>query len=94
MRRRLAQIGVSDDGRDLRPIIDAVKARSRTILQVAERVAVRLDPSRSSLDEKGAALIRKMGPAFSVNLLRAVEAARTQRDRAREGCRMPRWRGA
>ena len=33
------------DGRDLGPLIDAVKARSRTILQVAEQVAVRLDPA-------------------------------------------------
>jgi glutamyl-tRNA synthetase len=74
VRRRLAQIGVSDGGRDLRPIIDAVKARSRTILQVADRVAVRLDPWRSSLDDKGTALIRKMGPAFSSNLLRAADA--------------------
>jgi glutamyl-tRNA synthetase len=74
VRRRLAQIGVSDEGRDLRPIIDSVKARSRTILHVADRVAVRLDPSRSSLDEKGTALIRKMGPAFSSNLLRAADA--------------------
>ena len=65
---------MSDEGRDLRPIIDSVKARSRTILQVADRVAVRLDPSRSSLDEKGTALIRKMGPAFSSNLLRAADA--------------------
>ena len=32
----------------LRPLIDSVKARSRTILHVAEQVAVRLDPSRSS----------------------------------------------
>ena len=82
VRRRLAQIGVSDDGRDLRPIIDAIKARSRTILQVADRVAVRLDPSRSSLDEKGLALIRKMGPAFSANLLRAAEALEPLRDGA------------
>ncbi|HEY7614563.1 MAG TPA: glutamate--tRNA ligase [Gemmatimonadales bacterium] len=73
VRRRLEQIGVDEGGRDLRPIIDAVKARSRTILQVAERVAVRLDPSRSTLDEKGKALIRKMGPAFAANLLRAAE---------------------
>ena len=51
-----------------------MKARSRTILHVADRVAVRLDPSRSSLDEKGTALIRKMGPAFSSNLLRAADA--------------------
>ena len=82
VRRRLAQIGVSDDGRDLRPIIDAIKGRSRTILQVADRVAVRLDPSRSSLDEKGLALIRKMGPAFSANLLRAAEALEPLREGA------------
>jgi glutamyl-tRNA synthetase len=82
VRRRLAQIGVSDGGRDLRPIIDAVKARSRTILQVADRVAVRLDPSRSSLDEKGLALMRKMGPAFSANLLRAADALEPLRDGA------------
>jgi glutamyl-tRNA synthetase len=82
VRRRLAQIGVSDDGRDLRPIIDAIKGRSRTILHVADRVAIRLDPSRSSLDEKGLALIRKMGPAFSANLLRAAEALEPLRDGA------------
>jgi glutamyl-tRNA synthetase len=74
VRRRLEQIGVADGGRDLRPLIDSVKARSRTILQVAERVAVRLDPTRSQLDEKGEALIRKMGPAFAANLLLAAEA--------------------
>jgi glutamyl-tRNA synthetase len=74
VRRRLAQLGLPDDGRDLLPLIDSVKARSRTILQVADRVAVRLDPSRSAVDEKGAALMRKMGPAFSMNLLRAADA--------------------
>jgi glutamyl-tRNA synthetase len=82
VRRRLAQIGVSEDGRDLRPIIDAVKARSRTILHVADRVAVRLDPSRSSLDDKGSNLIRKMGPGFSANLLRAVEVLEPLRNGA------------
>ncbi len=74
VRRALARIGVEDEGRDLQPIIDSVKSRSRTILQVADRVAVRLDPSRSNLDDKGTALIRKMGPAFAANLLRAAEA--------------------
>jgi glutamyl-tRNA synthetase len=82
VRRRLAQVGVSDDGRDLRPIIDAVKARSRTILHVADQVAVRLDPARSSLDEKGSALIRKMGPAFAANLLRAADALEPLRNGA------------
>src|SRR5262245_37903624 len=74
VRRRLAQLGVSDEGRDLRPLIDAVKGRSRTILQVAERVAVRLDPSRSALDDKGEALMKKMGPAFHANLGLVIEA--------------------
>jgi glutamyl-tRNA synthetase len=82
VRQRLARIGVSDAGRDLRPIIDAVKARSRTILRVADQVAVRLDPSRSTLDENGAALIRKMGPAFRTNLLRAADALDPLRDGA------------
>jgi glutamyl-tRNA synthetase len=78
--RRLEQMGVEWGGRDLRPLIDSVKARSRTILQVADRVAVRLDPSRSALDDKGEALIRKMGPAFAANLERAVEALEPLRD--------------
>ena len=80
VRRRLEQLGVDDGGRDLHPLIDAVKARSRTILSVADQVAVRLDPSRSSLDEKGTALIRKMGPAFSANLLRAADALEALRN--------------
>ena len=53
-----------------------MKARSRTILHVAEQVAVRLDPSRSKLDAKGEALIRKMGPAFGRNLRAGVRRPR------------------
>jgi len=67
VRRQLARMGIGDS-RDLAPLIDSVKARSRTILHVAEQVAVRLDPSRSSPDAKGEALVRKMGAAFSGNL--------------------------
>ncbi len=74
VRRQLKQVGVSFDGADLGPIIDSVKARSRTILNVAEQVAVRLDPSRAKLDPKGEALIRKMGPAFAANLRLAMDA--------------------
>ena len=74
VRHRLEQVGVDAGETDLRPLIDAVKARSRTILQVAERVAVRLDPARAPLDPKGEALIRKMGGGFSANLVRAAEA--------------------
>jgi glutamyl-tRNA synthetase len=82
VRRRLEQMGLTDGGRDLGPLIDSVKARSRTILHVADQVAVRLDPSRSKLDEKGLALIRKMGPAFSSNLERAAQALEPLRNGA------------
>src|SRR4051794_13788758 len=40
--RQLARLGVDAGSRDLRPLIDAVKARSRTILQLAEQVRQRL----------------------------------------------------
>jgi glutamyl-tRNA synthetase len=82
VRRRLDQLGLSDGGIDLHPLINSVKARSRTILHVADQVAVRLDPSRSSLDEKGEALIRDMGPAFSSNLERAADALEPLRNGA------------
>jgi glutamyl-tRNA synthetase len=82
VRRRLDQMGLSDGGIDLHPLINSVKARSRTILHVADQVAVRLDPSRSSLDEKGEALIRDMGPAFSSNLERAADALEPLRNGA------------
>jgi glutamyl-tRNA synthetase len=67
VRRQLSHMGIQPTG-DLKPLINSVKARSRTILHVAEQVAVRLDPARSTLDSKGEALIRKMGPAFARNL--------------------------
>src|SRR5215213_4272073 len=73
VRRQLEQMGIRTD-RDLRPLIDSVKARSRTTLHVAEQVAVRLDPSRSQLDSKGEALRQKMGAQFEGNLARAQQA--------------------
>ena len=72
--RQLGQMGVAAAGDELLAAIDSVKARSRTVLHVAEQVAVRLDPSRAPLDAKGEALISKMGPAFAANLKHAVEA--------------------
>ena len=44
------------------------------MLDVGERVAVRLDPARASLDAKGEGLIRKKGGSFAANLERAAEA--------------------
>jgi len=67
VRRQLSHMGIDMKG-DLRPLIDSVKARSRTILHVADQVAVRLYPERSKPDAKGEALIHKMGPAFAKNL--------------------------
>ncbi len=87
VRRELARLGVAADGRDLRPLIDAVKVRSRTIVQLAEQVAVRLDGTRVTLDPKGEQLVRKMGPQFRQSLelakrtLEAVPAAGWSGDR-------------
>jgi glutamyl-tRNA synthetase len=94
VRRQLARMGVAvDSARDLRPLIDSVKARSRTILHVTEQVAVRLDPSRAKLDPKGEALIRKMAAAFGRNLslgaaaLEALSAEEWSSDRLLETLR-------
>ena len=79
VRRQLDRMGVRSD-RDLRPLIQSVKARSRTMIHVAEQVAVRLDPLRArKFDTKGEALIRKMGPTFTGTLVLASEALESLR---------------
>ena len=77
VRRQLELDGVHLNGADLRPLIDAVKGRSRTLLHIAERVAVRLDPGRAALDDKGQALIGKLGGAFYANLRLAADTLET-----------------
>ena len=72
--RQLERLGVEPGGRDLRTLIDAAKARSRTVLQLAEQVAVRLDASRIVIDEKAERLLKKMGPAFGASLELAAGA--------------------
>ena len=72
--RQLERLGVEPGGRDLRTLIDAAKARSRTVLQLAEQVAVRLDASRIVIDEKAEKLLKKMGPAFGASLELAAGA--------------------
>ena len=74
VRRELGRLGVPADGRDLRPLIDAVKARSRTIVQLAEQVAVRLDRTHVRLDPKAEQLVRKMGAQFPRSLEIAQQA--------------------
>lgn len=69
----LAEMGVQTT-RDLLPIIDAVKARSRTLLDIAGQVAVRVDRSKIVRDAKGTALAQKLGAAFATNLRSAHTA--------------------
>ncbi|MDZ4864898.1 MAG: glutamate--tRNA ligase [Gemmatimonadota bacterium] len=69
VRLHLREMGVTEAGRDLIPLIDAVKARSRTLLDIATQVGVRLDASRIVRDAKGTQLATKLGAAFSANLL-------------------------
>lgn len=73
VRIHLREMGV-ETTRDLVPLIDAVKARSRTLLDIATQVAVRVDRARIVRDAKGVALAQKLGPAFAANL-RAARAA-------------------
>jgi glutamyl-tRNA synthetase len=74
VRRELARAEVNLNGRALEPLIDSVKARSRTILDIANQVAVRLDTSRVSLDEKAQQFRTKAGDAFRRNLELAAKA--------------------
>ena len=73
VRRQLERLGAHPGTRDLLPLIDAVKARSRTITQLAEQVAVRLDGPRGAPDAKAEALMKKMGGAFHESLRRAAD---------------------
>ncbi|MGB7211589.1 MAG: glutamate--tRNA ligase [Gemmatimonadales bacterium] len=74
--RELAAMGIDIGARDIRPIIDAVKARSRLITDIAKQAAVRADPTRAERDDKGQQLVTKMGAAFGANLTLAAEALR------------------
>ena len=74
VRRQLERLGTDPAGRALDALIDAVKTRSRTITQLAEQIAVRIDPARIVRDEKAGKLAAKMGPAFDDNLRQAHQA--------------------
>jgi glutamyl-tRNA synthetase len=75
--RELEQMGVHFGGVHLLPpYIDAVKSRARTILEIAERVAIRLDSRRAELDDKGRKLIEKMGDGYARSLVFAAETLR------------------
>jgi glutamyl-tRNA synthetase len=67
--RELQRLGISSASADLlAPYINAVKTRSRTLLDVARQVAVRLDAGQVQLDDKGRALVEKMGDGYARSL--------------------------
>jgi glutamyl-tRNA synthetase len=67
--RELQAIGIQPpSGPDLLPYIESVRARSRTILDVARQVAVRIHPERAELDQKGRDLVQKMGTRYGESL--------------------------
>ena len=72
--RQLERMGATVATARLDSLIDAVKARSRTVIQLAEQVAVRADASRIAEDERATALRQKMGDAFGSSLRLAHEA--------------------
>jgi glutamyl-tRNA synthetase len=72
--RELERMKVHIGGPHLLPrYIDAVKSRSHTILEMAQRVAVRLDSRYVQLDDKGRKLKAKMGDGFVESLKIALE---------------------
>jgi glutamyl-tRNA synthetase len=75
--RQLERMGVNWHDAALDPIIDAVKARARTVTSVAEQVATRLPGATVVRDAKGEALVAKMGEQFTtcLALARAALAA-------------------
>jgi glutamyl-tRNA synthetase len=66
--RLLAARGVDVTGKPLERVVSAAKTRSRTLLQLAEQVAVRLDASHVVMDAKGEALKAKLGERFDAAL--------------------------
>jgi glutamyl-tRNA synthetase len=74
VRRHLQQMGVDVGARDLRPLIDAVKARSRTLIDIANQVGVRLQTSFKQPDPKATQFYLKIGAAsFQQNLSKVSE---------------------
>ncbi len=75
VRRLLTDRTVPEDR--LLQLIDAVKARSRTLTDIAAQITIRLPQVEGRgivMDQKGAALKEKLGPAFAANLGLAAAA--------------------
>jgi len=73
----LAKLGLNGDTAGVLKAITAVKTRSRTTLDVARQVAVRLDGKFVALDEKAQKEIAKDTAAYRESLAAAVEALKS-----------------
>jgi glutamyl-tRNA synthetase len=75
VRRELARMGVDAGSRNLGPAIFTVKARSRTILDIANQVAIRIVETPPKVEPKADKFISSMTtPAFVENLESAKSA--------------------
>ncbi|MEK6598046.1 MAG: glutamate--tRNA ligase, partial [Gemmatimonadota bacterium] len=77
VRTALEAMGLVPGAGALGALIDAVKERSRTVTQLAEQIAVRIDASRIVQDPKAEALRLKLGDRFGAHLTLAVEELAT-----------------
>ncbi len=73
---QLAQLGLNGDKEGVLKAIAAVKTRSRTTLDVARQVAVRLDAAYVKLDEKATRQIAKDRGAYRASLEASLAALR------------------
>jgi glutamyl-tRNA synthetase len=73
---QLAQLGLNGDKEGVLKAIAAVKTRSRTTLDVAKQVAVRLDAAYVQLDEKATREIAKDPGAYRASLEASLAALR------------------
>ena len=69
-------VGIDGDRDAVLKAIDAVKTRSRTTIDIARQVAVRLDGKNVTLDEKAQKEIAKDSAAYRESLAAAVEVLR------------------
>lgn len=66
--RLLAAQGITADPARLRTVVAAAKTRSRTLIQLADQAAVRLDARRIVVDAKALALQAKLGDRYAAAL--------------------------
>jgi glutamyl-tRNA synthetase len=78
VKRLLDELRVNYEGKDLEHLIHTVKARSRTLIDIAKQVQVRVRDTMETPDDKSQKLINKMGPqVFYASLTNTAKALST-----------------